>query len=462
MQRKIVGLLLLVLFLLLGCSNNGEHRQRTIIIDDARLLDNASLLEAYSKYNEQLLKDFQIDFRVVTTESDQDINTFANRAFSVFAAEGGATAGRAILLVINSKQDLARLEVSMALEPIYTDIFTSFIEEQHLVRFFRDNRLAEGIFATTETIYNRARDAAKGKAFLVDMPNRSLGGGAKTSADLGKAELNVKSDQDVAVSAADSPQDVLAKYIESRRAHNDNPNLAIFTDDTKAFFRNWTVTPVQMDNEVRFFGRCTEPETIISDDRDFAVVMFPIRQRTCSPYLLRQEGGSWKLDFATMSKLIRFNHEMKWHLILDWQEKMERREYARLTQGDLLSDKVTRLLDPYLFAFVDFNYDTNGYPYTIWGEKAVFKVSFNEYYDDDGKYAGIFIFGLHSRGAGKKSGLEVWDKIVELDGRKIRQGGLGYISATMTGKKNGEELPITVARRNGNGVVVKQLVMVAP
>jgi len=163
-----------------------------------------------------------------------------------------------------------------------------------------------------------------------------------------------------------------------------------------------------------------------------------------------------------MSKLIRFNHEMKWHLILDWQEKMGKREYARLTQRDLLSDQVTRLLDPYLFAFVDFKYDRNGYPYTIWGEKAVFKVSFNEYFDDDGKYAGTFIFGLHSRGAGRKSGLEVWDEIVELDGRKIKQGDLYYISETMTGKKSGDELPITVARRNGDGVVVKQLVLVAP
>ena len=228
---------------------------------------------------------------MVTTDSDTDIDTFAYHAFAIFPGESGTNAGRALLLVINAKQDLARLEVSMALEPIYTDAFTSFIEEQHMVRFFRDDRLAEGIFATTETIYSHAQEAAKGKGFMAAMSNRSLGGGAKTSADIGRKELNVKSTQAVAGSAADSPEDVLQKYMQSRRAHNDNPNLDIFTAATKDFFGKWTVTPVQMDNEVRFFANCSDPQTMVSDDQHSAVVIFPIQQRKCTPYFLQKEQG---------------------------------------------------------------------------------------------------------------------------------------------------------------------------
>ena len=116
MLRRPVAILLLFVLLLAGCSSQPESR-RQIIIDDAHILTgNADLLASYEKYNQQLRNDFQIDFRVVTTTSDEDIDLFANRAFGVFTGEtAGGKAGRALLLVINAKQDLARLEVSMAL-----------------------------------------------------------------------------------------------------------------------------------------------------------------------------------------------------------------------------------------------------------------------------------------------------------------------------------------------------------
>lgn len=349
---------------MVGCSSDNDVSQRKIIIDDAHILTgHEELMASYRKYNEQLLKDYQLDFRVITTESDEDINGFANRAFTLFEQEDAPETGRALLLVINTRQDLARLEVSMALEPIYTDAFTSFIEHQHMVHFFRDNRIAEGIFATTERMYTRAREAVAGKEFMADMPSQSLGGGAKVTADIGRKELNIKSHQDVSASSADTPQDVLEKYVQSRRDHNNNPDLDIFTSETKDFFRNWTVTPVQMDNEVRFFTRCYDPQTLFSDDQEFAVILYPIKQRKCSPYFFKKEADNWKLDFANMSKIIRFNHEMKWHLILKWKENMGDQKYARLTQSDLLPSGVKALLAPYFFAFEDYTYDTNGYAY---------------------------------------------------------------------------------------------------
>ncbi len=417
-------------------------------------------MASYREYNEQLLKDYQLDFRVITTESDEDINGYANRAFTMFEQEGDTATGRALLLVINTRQNLARLEVSMALEPIYTDAFTSFIEHQHMVHFFRDNRIAEGIFATTERMYTRARMAAAGKEFMPDMPNQSLGGGAKITADIGNKELNIKSDQDISTSSADTPRDVLDKYIQSRKAHNNNPDLAIFTSETKDFFRNWTVTPVQMDHEVPFYSQCHSPQTLFSDDHKFAVILYPIKQRKCSPYLFRKEADSWKLDFATMSKIIRFNHEMKWHFILEWAEKMGKQKYAGLTQDKLLSVEVKSLLAPYLFAFLDYSYDRNGYAYDYW-EGSVFYIRFNEYFDN-GNYEGTFINDLHSRGTGIKSGLRKWDQIIEVEGRVIKQGDLDFISGSMRDKKSGEKLTIKVSHKDDSTGVTKEIVLVAP
>ncbi len=364
MQRNLTGLLIVLTLLMTGCISNTDNRPRKIIIDDARILteDNA-LMNSYREYNEQLFKDYQVDFRVITTESDEEINGFANRAFTLFEQEKNTATGRALLLVINTRLDLARLEVSMALEPVYTDAFIAFIEHRHMVHFFRDNRMAEGIFATTERMYSRAREAAAGKEFMADMPTQSLGGGAKITADIGRQELNQQSKENVFASPDESPGDVLEKYIQSRRDHNNNPNLDIFSSATRTFFQKWTVTPIQMDNEVRFFSRCYEPQTLFSNAQDFAVILYPIAQRKCSPYFFKKEEGSWKLDFANMNKIIRFNHEMKWHLILKWHKNMGKQKYAQLTQEGLLPSEVKTLLTPYLFAFSKYTYDTNGYAY---------------------------------------------------------------------------------------------------
>lgn len=458
---KRLTLLFTVFLLLAGCSKSGDITQRKIIIDNAAVLTpKPALLKAYREYNNQLLKDYRIDLRVITTNSDEDINTFANKAFSLFKKEKTTDSGRALLLVINAKYNLVRFEVSMALEPIYTDVFVSFIERQHMVRFFRDNRLDEGIFATTEAMYSRARKAARGEEFMADMPTEFIGGGAKRNADIGRKDLNVKSKKDISLSPSASPEEVLQAYIETRRDHNDNPNLSIFTDETKKFFQDWTETPVQMDNEVRSFTKCSDSETVISDDQSHAAIVFPVKQRKCCPYLLKKEHGGWKLDFATMSKLIRFNTEEKWHFILNWKENLGKKHYAWLYQKQYLPEVVRALIAPYLFAFVDNIYDYNGFPYDYWNS-AVFKILFEEF-RDNGKYMGTYVIKMHSRGAGAKGGLKLGDKIIAVDGKTIQEGDLDFISNTMHAQKHGEVLDIEIGRQIDGKTITKDLRLIAP
>ncbi len=463
MKRSAVLLTVLfaALFILAGCSGSANTGQRNIIIDDARILaPNPALMKAYEEYNNQLLKEYRIDLRVITTNSDENINTFANRAFAVFTKEKTTRSGRALLLVINAKHNLVRLEVSMALEPIYTDAFISFIERQHMVRFFRDNRLDEGIFATTEAMYSRAQKAAQGKEFMADMPSQSIGGGAKRSADIGRKELNVKSKKDISLPSSASPKDVLHAYIEARKEDNDNPDLSIFTDETKDFFHKWTVTPVQMDNEVRAFEKCSGSETVIADDRQYAAIIYPIEQRKCCPYLLRKEHGRWRLDFATMNKLIRFNTQEKWHFILKWKKNLGKKHYAWLYQRQYLPKDVQALLDPYLSAFVDNIYDSNGFAYDYW-KPSVFKILFQEF-NDKGKYVGTYIVKMHSRGPGARAGLQLGDRIIAVNGRTIQKGDLDFISKTMLLKKNGGEVDVRISRLEDGTMITKDLKLVAP
>ncbi len=341
MQKSIhFFLTLFILITLNACSNRVEDTEQQIVMDEALLLqERPALMDQYLDFNTHLLQDFDIDFRVITTTSDKDINTFSNRRFNILKSR--SSSGKTILLVINTVKDSTRVEVSMALEPIYTDAFVSYIERKGMVPYFQDLKVADGVYMMSELIRDRATEAAQGKEFMPAMQSRSIGAGAKTEAKIGQCDPDAKKGITISSSLNDTPADVLAKYFSSLKNHNQNPDLDIFTEETKKFFRSWTVTDINMDNELRFASHCKNGKYYSFDD-NYAVLLYPVKPRTCAPYLFKKEDGRWKLDIFTMAKVIRFNKNMMWHF--DMQEKASR-------------------LTPYEFSFNHFKYDENGFPF---------------------------------------------------------------------------------------------------
>jgi uncharacterized protein len=247
-------------------------------------------------------------------------------------------------MVINTMQDKVRLEVSMGLEPIYTDAFVSYIERKGFVPYFRNDTIADAIYMAAELISDRAYDAKAGKEFMPPMQSKSIGAGAKTKAHIGKVNHSEKKGTNVSSSSSDTPMDVLKKHLSAVKAHNTNPNLDIFTDATKNFFAKRTVTEINQNNEIRFLTPCMDSKkTKYASDGVHAVVHNdPVNQRECSPYFFKKEQGVWKLDIATMAKILRFNTTMQWHFDKKERLKGEAKYYA--------------------FAFDGYGLDKNGYP----------------------------------------------------------------------------------------------------
>jgi len=142
---RLMGIFITVA-LINGCSGDEEiptTQLDNLIIDNAGIVNfSLDIMEQYREYNNYLLERFDIDFRVMTTDSEQDINSFTNEAYDTFQQESRSTSGRALLLVINTNLDETRVGVSMALEPIYTDAFVSYIERKGMVPYFRDSRVS--------------------------------------------------------------------------------------------------------------------------------------------------------------------------------------------------------------------------------------------------------------------------------------------------------------------------------
>ena len=330
--RLLILITLSPLILLSGCDN------RQWLEDEQGYLSPPAS-EQLNTQNHYLLEDHDIDYRLVIQSADGDINQRARRLFQDSGAGQRSEAGRGLLLLLDPQQDEVRLEVSTALEGVYTDAFVSYLERQQMVPFFRHNRVADGIAATTELIIERARQAKANQAFQTPtQPAFSAGGGARVPAQIGAATQKTSGEHDNVATAA-TPEQAVQRYLAAMAAHNDRANLSIYTHNTRDMLADWVVTPAQMDNLANSYRQCGPAETLLGPSRSgpLAVIRYPIEQRQCSPWLLRIEEQQWRLDLASQQSLIRFGRNNQWHL-----------------------DRKQR--NPWFFGFMDWQFDRNGFP----------------------------------------------------------------------------------------------------
>lgn len=317
----------------------GACDEAPLVVDGARLM-GAGEKEHLTRYHRFLLKDHDIDYRVITGNRLGEINTFAAARFAEDKVGSRGKTGRGLLLVIDASADLVRLEVSSNLEGIYPDAFVAYVEQRQMVPFFRAGRIADGILATTELIVTRAQRAKtnagfEGEAWYVG----SGGGGATTRAWMGEPGQVVQQSAGrtgTSIVPGITPKMTLAAYFLAMRNRNSRPDLKIYTPETRAMLRNWVVTRAQMDNLVRTYRRCSPGETRLGPSGTRAVIRFPAAQRQCAPFFFRKAGTRWELDLTVMQTLIRFGRDNSWHFAIG-----ER--------------------NPYSFAFKDWRIDHRGY-----------------------------------------------------------------------------------------------------
>lgn len=313
------------------------------LVDDAAQLMGAAEKENLSRHHRFLLKDHDIDYRVVTGNRLGDINLFAADRFQSDGVGTQGRSGRGLLLVIDAAADLVRLEVSANLEGIYPDAFVAYVEQRQMVPFFRAERVADGILATTELIVARAQRAKAnagfdGEAWYVG----SGGGGASAPAHLGKRESRTNPPRrgrpGNPAAAGATPEQTLTAYFQAMRARDPSPDLAIYTPETTTMLRGWVVTRAQMDNVVKTYRRCGSGETKLGPKEARAAIRYAVNKRQCAPFFFRKTSAGWALDLTVMQTLIRFGRDNSWHF-------------------------AAGAPNPYTFAFADWRIDSRGYPW---------------------------------------------------------------------------------------------------
>jgi hypothetical protein len=326
--------------LISGCSTGGKE----FLEDPANLL-SASEKERIERYHAVLLQDQDIHFKAVfLKDAAADIDQKALELFDQYKLGEKTRAAKGVLLLVDAKGKKVRMEIGYDLEAVFPDGFVGYVEEEQMVPFFASGKIGPGVEATVELLVARAmkapdkRDlAAKGIKKGGIGEHYSGGAGAKVDVQIGSGlpEKDAAANSDDFVAQAD-PRLTLETYLLVLSRYVKDPNLGIYTPETRRFFSKWVVTNAQQDNEFRELSeRISQGSVEISGEK--AVVRFPIGDRQTSPYFFQQGAEGWMLDFAGMSRWIRFNHKNQWHF--------------------------KTLEHPYMFAFKEFVFDRHGFPH---------------------------------------------------------------------------------------------------
>ncbi|MEQ8861184.1 MAG: TPM domain-containing protein [Pseudomonadales bacterium] len=335
-----VGLLLTVGLLLLWLRPDTEvgTEQITLVRDDAGLM-TPDERAALARHHQYLLRAFDIDYRVETSRGLDDVDRVAVTLLREFGQRSRSESGRALLLLVDAGADQVRLEVGYPLEGAFPDAFVDYVERHQMVPFFERGRIADGIAATTELIVSRARVAAGEMDAATEAWRASSGGaGATADARLGAGSAAGPVDSGGSVSPGSTPEATLAAYVQAMADHNADPELPIYTADTRAMLANWLVTPAQMDNLVRSHRQCRAEPALVDPTGARAVIRYPPGQRACAPYFFVRQENAWQLDLTMMQKALRFGASNAWHF-----------------------DPAGA--HPYGFAFADWDFDARGYPH---------------------------------------------------------------------------------------------------
>jgi hypothetical protein len=332
-------LLFSVLALLLtgACS---DRTKRETVHDPGKLLSTEQRQHILDQHR-ALLSDLDIDFFLhISEQSIPDISVQGVELFQKYQVGKASKNQQGVLLLVDPVGQQVRLEISYSLEPIFPDSFVGYIQRRQMLPFFHAGQIGHGLEATVELLVGRAVQADLGNAFdpagEIGSQYLSGGGGADIIYDTGNASAPPETKQGFPqVSAQTTPQEALSAYLQVLATYNKRPDLHLYSPKTRIFFSKWVMTDAQFDNVSQNLAGQAPEQIFIQGER--AVIRYPVAQRNLSPFFLVHSDEGWMFDFATMNRVIGFNHKNQWHF------KAEKH--------------------PYAFAFTDLRFDSNGFPF---------------------------------------------------------------------------------------------------
>ncbi len=314
-MKTFIGVMLIIVGL--GVFYSVSQAKPAIVTDEAHIMIITNMrANQLDDYHNELLRLYDIDFRVYTANNMGDIDSVTNKKFRELKVGSLSKTGHGVLFAVDPIQNRARMEVSAGLEGVFPDAFVSYIERKNMVEYFKVGQIPEGIVSSTQFVFDRAKENASGLAFDAGrLANVSIGAGAQVPARInaGKSE-NIIMPSDAAIERKLEPLEAFMMFLNAMKQGEMRYDPLIFTKQSLAMVRGAVIPPALVEQTYKKFSSCTVDAVKINGD--YAVIRFLIQNHQCMPYFMKKEDGLWKFDLPGMTA-ITSNFEDVWAINAD-------------------------------------------------------------------------------------------------------------------------------------------------
>ncbi|MGI9537343.1 MAG: TPM domain-containing protein [Desulfocapsaceae bacterium] len=306
---------LLFIFWQSGCGRETD-RQR----GDRQLIDEAQILgdiaESTEDYLSHIRSDYDIEVVLSTipsTGSDETLKEATSRLFTEWDV-GRGYGGRGLLLMLSERDKEVRIEVGSALEHVFTDLFTGYIETKQLKSYYLSGQLEIGLLAVIEEIEARAQLMSLNQADVATISARDqrfLSGGGGADVDLDEFKVETVADSGRKYPAGSTPDEAWQTLIQSWRDKNRVPDIGVYTPVTRLIYRDFTNQPARrFEDDVRTWGK--KPYEII-ENGNYGVVFFGNKKGwENAPFLFCRTEEGWQFDMVHQRKIVRMGRAPAW------------------------------------------------------------------------------------------------------------------------------------------------------
>jgi tetratricopeptide (TPR) repeat protein len=290
---------------------------------DRYLFDYAGVLGHYQegaqRYLERLRSRFHIEALIVSVPvlpDDHAIETLAVDVVNRWRI-GGSEEGRGLLLLLVDEGKQVKLEVGYALEDVFTDAFSGYVEDLQLAPYYRAGDVGTGLIAVMEMLEARAQ--IKGQAaYTPDVIARAdaelLAGGAGARRDLQRyASEQAAAATGPAGRGAGSPEEAWEIMLAKWAGDGADIDVDVYTELTRLAMGDADSPDPRT---LRWLDHWRGADYRVLRQGDHAVIWFGDRDGwENSPFLFCNTGVGWKFDIVWQRRLVVMADNPKWQVM---------------------------------------------------------------------------------------------------------------------------------------------------
>jgi hypothetical protein len=290
---------------------------------DRYLFDYAGALRHYEesahRYLERLASRFHIETLIVTVPAlpdGQSLETLAVDLINNWQI-GARNEGRGLLLLLVDETKQVKLEVSYALEDVFTDAFSGYVDDLQLRPYYRAGDVGTGLIAVMEMLEARAqiKDQSDYSPELVARTDAELlAGGAGARRDLARyADDAAPAAPMPEARGARSPDEAWEIMLTKWAGEGTGIDVDIYTGMTRLAMGDANDPDPRT---LKWIDHWREADYQVLRDGDHAVIWFgAIDGWENAPFLFCDTGDGWKFDIVWQRRLVVMAEHPRWQVM---------------------------------------------------------------------------------------------------------------------------------------------------